>query len=71
VDRKGRPPIRPEVPVPLHPDLLVFNHPFDFQKGPQLVKMRQQEIVGVLRRLVVRFGAFGVDLQRTSRELGC
>jgi hypothetical protein len=50
---------------------MVFNRPFDFQKGPQKVKMGRQEIAGVLRKLVVLCRAFGVDLQRTSREQGC
>jgi hypothetical protein len=35
------------------PDLRVFSHPFDFEKGPQKVKMGHQEIAGVLRELVV------------------
>jgi hypothetical protein len=47
------------------------NDPFDFQKGPQKVKMGHQELVGVLRDLVVLCDAFGVDLQRTSRERSC
>jgi hypothetical protein len=38
---------------------------------PQEVKMGHQEIAGVLRDSVVLCGAFGVDLQRTSREQGC
>ena len=43
----------------------------EFRKGPQKVKMGHQEIAGVLWKLVVLCGAFGVDLQRTSREQGC
>ena len=41
------------------------------REGPQRVKMGHQEIVGVLRESVVLCRAFGVDLQRTSREQGC
>jgi hypothetical protein len=52
-------------------DLMGVNHPFDFQEGAQKVKMGHQEIVGILRDLVVLCGAFGVDLQRTSRKLSC
>ncbi len=33
--------------------------------------MGHEEIVGVLWKLVVLCGAFGVDLQRASREQGC
>jgi hypothetical protein len=33
-----------------------------------MVEMGHQAIVGVLRKLVVLCRAFGVDLQRTSRE---
>jgi hypothetical protein len=47
---------------------MVYNHEIAFQKGRQTVEMGHQEIVGVLRDLVVLCGAFGVDLQRTSRE---
>jgi hypothetical protein len=39
-----------------------------FQKALRQVEMGHQEIVGVLRELVVLCCAFGVDLQRTSRE---
>jgi hypothetical protein len=53
------------------PNLMVFNHPFGFQKGPQKVKMGHQEIAGVLWELGVLCCAFWVDLQRTSRERGC
>jgi hypothetical protein len=53
------------------PNLMVSNHPFDFKKGPQKLKMGHQVIAGVLRELVVLCGAFGVDLQRTSRERSC
>jgi hypothetical protein len=35
------------------------------------VEKGHQEIAGVLRELVVLCCAFGVDLQRTSREQGC
>ena len=38
-----------------------------FSKAPQQVKMGHQEIVGVLRELVVLCRAFGVDLQRRFR----
>lgn len=41
------------------------------RKGRQNVKMGHQEIVGVLRKLVVLCYACGVDLQRTSRERHC
>jgi hypothetical protein len=50
---------------------MVYNHEIDFQKGSHKVKMGHQEIAGVLRELVVLCDAFGVDLQRTSREQGC
>jgi len=47
-------------------------HPGDrFSKGSQKVKMGHQEIAGVLWKSVVLCDAFGVDLQRTSREQGC
>jgi hypothetical protein len=46
----------------------VFYQSIDFQKGAQKVKMRHQEIAGVLRELVVLCCAFGVDLQRTIIE---
>jgi hypothetical protein len=50
---------------------MVCTREVDFQKGSHKVKMGHQEIAGVLRELVVLCDAFGVDLQRTSREQGC
>jgi hypothetical protein len=55
-------------------DLLLYNHEIDFQKGRQTVKRGHHEIAGVLWKSVLLCCAFpcsGVDLQRTSRELGC
>jgi hypothetical protein len=42
-----------------------------FQKALRWVEMGDQEIVGVLRNLVVLCCAFGVNLQRTPREQSC